>query len=123
MADDSPLAFAGLWDCWRAPGRGVVESCTILTTTPNSLLADVHDRMPVILNPQHYDLWLDPGFNDVTELAGMLKPFDAGLMKRYPVSTPVNSVANDGPQCAEIAVIDPGDTKSAQLWLANVDIP
>jgi putative SOS response-associated peptidase YedK len=122
MSDDSLLAFAGLWDCWRGPGGDVVESCTILTTTPNSLLADVHDRMPVILDRQHYDRWLDPGLQNVKELAGMLKPFDAASMKRYPVSTRVNSVANDDPQCAEIAVTDHGDTKNAQLWLASVDI-
>lgn len=123
MADDSLLALAGLWDCWRGPGGDAVESCTILTTTPNSLLADVHDRMPVILNRQHYDLWLDPGFQNVAELAGMLKPFDAALMKRYPVSTRLNSVANDDQRCAEVAVVDPGGTNNAQLWLANVDTP
>ena len=123
MADDSLLAFAGLWDRWRDPEGRIVQSCTILTTTPNPLLTDVHDRMPVILTPQHSDVWLDPGFKNVKEPSGILKPFDATAMKRYPVSTRVNLVANDDPQCAEIAVVDPGNTKSAQLWLANVDMP
>ena len=77
-----------------------MESCSILTTTPNSLLADVHDRMPVILSPEHYDLWLDPGFRRVDVLKEMLNPFDATLMRHYPVSTRVNFVKNDDPECA-----------------------
>jgi len=78
----------------------MVESCSILTTAPNSLLADVHDRMPAILSPEHYDLWLDPGFRHVEPLKEMLGPFDATLMKRYPVSRRVNFVKNDDPECA-----------------------
>jgi len=77
MQDDSLFAFGGLWDRWRDPTGTVIESCSILTTTPNSLLADVHDRMPVILRPENYDLWLDPGFKDVKALAEVLAPFDA----------------------------------------------
>ena len=94
------MAFAGLWDRWRDPSGQVVESCSILTTTPNALLADVHDRMPVILSPEHYDLWLDPGFRRTDALKEMLNPFDATLMRRYPVSTRVNFVKNDDPECA-----------------------
>jgi putative SOS response-associated peptidase YedK len=100
LQDDSLFAFAGLWDRWRDPGGQVVESCSILTTAPNSLLANVHNRMPVILSPEHYDLWLDPGFKRVEALKEMLNPFDAMLMKRYPVSTRVNFVKNDDPECA-----------------------
>jgi putative SOS response-associated peptidase YedK len=59
------LHLPGLWDRWRDPAGAVIESCSILTTTPNSLLADIHDRMPVILRPENYDLWLDPGFKDL----------------------------------------------------------
>ena len=72
-----------------------------------SLLADVHDRMPVILSPEHYDLWLDPGVKRSTALTEMLIPFDATLMRRYPVSTRVNFVKNDDPECAA-AVTDRG---------------
>ena len=68
MQDDSLFAFGGLWDRWRDPSGTVIESCTILTTTPNSLLADVHDRMPVILRQESYDLWLDPGVKDASSL-------------------------------------------------------
>ena len=100
MADDSLFAFAGLWDRWRDPSGQVLESCSILTTSPNSLLANVHDRMPVILSPEHYDLWLDPEFRREEALQAILRPFDASQMKRYPVSTRVNFVKNDDPECA-----------------------
>jgi len=99
MQNDSLFAFAGLWDRWTDPTGDVIESCSILTTTPNSLLADVHDRMPVILRPENYDLWLDPGFKDVKTLAEVLVPFDAAQMRRFPVSTRINSASNDDPEC------------------------
>jgi putative SOS response-associated peptidase YedK len=57
---DGLFAFAGLWDRWKDPGGKVIESCTILTTQANALLKDMHSRMPVILSPDAYDLWLDP---------------------------------------------------------------
>jgi putative SOS response-associated peptidase YedK len=99
--DGELFAFAGLWDRWRSPQGDVIESCTIVTTTPNSLVSDVHDRMPVILRPDDYDLWLDPAFRDGGSLSEMLKPFDAALMSRYPVSTRVNNVQNDDADCAK----------------------
>jgi putative SOS response-associated peptidase YedK len=104
----------------RLTGQAV-ESCAILTTTPNSLLADVHDRMPVILSPEHYDLWLDPGFWDACSLSAMLRPFNASSMKRYPVSTRVNTVANDDPECAARSIAIGAGASSNQLWLPNVD--
>ena len=100
MIDDSVFAFAGLWDRWRDPAGEVLETCTILTTKPNLLVADVHDRMPVILRREDYDLWLDPGVTNATLVAEYLKPFHSGLMKKYPVSTRVNRTENDGPDCA-----------------------
>ena len=101
MADDSVFAFAGLWDRWRDPQGKPIETCSIITTTPNSLCAEVHDRMPVILPTEAYALWLDPGFTQVNVLRDLLKPFDAALMRRYEVSSRVNSVANDDAACAE----------------------
>jgi putative SOS response-associated peptidase YedK len=101
VIEGEPFAFAGLWDSWRTPDGATLESCTILTTTPNQLLADVQDRMPVILPTASYDLWLDPGFRDSGATTEMLKPYDAGQMRRYAVSTRVNNVANDGPECSE----------------------
>jgi len=78
----------------------MIETCSILTTTPNALLADVHDRMPVILPLAHYDLWLDPGFKKTDDLKELLRPYEPSLMKQYPVGTRVNLVKNDDPDCA-----------------------
>jgi putative SOS response-associated peptidase YedK len=101
MIDNSVFAFAGLWERWRDPAGESVETCTILTTKPNALVAGVHDRMPVILKTDDYELWLDPGVTDVTLVADCLQPFDARLMKKYPVSSRVNRAENDSPQCAQ----------------------
>jgi putative SOS response-associated peptidase YedK len=111
MTDDSLFAFAGLWERWRDPADEFVETCTILTTKPNSLVADVHDRMPVILQPEDYDLWLDPGMTDVAVVANSLRPFDSRLMKKYPVNTRINRAENDGPECAvEVPVVNAART-------------
>ena len=91
--DGEPFAFAGLWDRWKDPAGRALETCSILTTTPNAITAAVHGRMPVILNPDSYDLWLDPGFADVAALSDLLNPFDARLMRCYPVSARVGNVA------------------------------
>jgi putative SOS response-associated peptidase YedK len=61
MGQGELFAFAGLWDWWLDPQGKVLETCTILTTTPNALVADIHDRMPVILSPENYNVWLNPG--------------------------------------------------------------
>jgi putative SOS response-associated peptidase YedK len=94
------FAFAGLWDRWRDPGGQWVQSCSILTTTPNAVTSAVHDRMPVILDPEAYDLWLDPGMKNVAAASDLLQPFDARLMRSYPVSTRINHVANDDEECS-----------------------
>jgi putative SOS response-associated peptidase YedK len=98
--DGQLFAFAGLWDRWRDPQGDMIESCTILTTTPNSFLTDIHERMPVILRVADYDLWLDPAFKQIESLSEMLRPFDPAQMRRYPVSARVNQVDNDDPDCA-----------------------
>src|SRR5512143_3331462 len=100
MADGSLFAFAGIWDRWKSPTGDLVESCSILTTTPNALLTDIHDRMPVILRDEDYDLWLDPAFQRGDAVLELLRPFDASAMRRYPVSTRVNSVDNEDAECA-----------------------
>jgi len=113
LTDDSLFAFAGLWERWKNPRNETVETCTILTTDANPLLQDIHSRMPVILHPDDYDLWLDPGLTDPKRVAELLKPFDHRLMRKYPVSTAVNRVENDGPECAqEIAAPDSAAQKS-----------
>src|ERR1700737_2510294 len=78
VSEGELFAFAGLLDRWRDPQGDVIESCSIITTEPNSLLADIHDRMPAILRPHEYDLWLDPAFRDTASVSEILRPFDAG---------------------------------------------
>jgi putative SOS response-associated peptidase YedK len=101
MADDSVFAFAGLWEPWVAADGEPVETCTILTTTPNALVADVHRRMPAILKRNDYELWLDPSLKNSSLVSRCLEPFDAALMKKYPVSTRVNRPENDDHECAQ----------------------
>ena len=98
--DGELFAFAGLWDRWKNPSGLWVDTCSILTTTPNAVTAVVHDRMPVILDPDGYDLWLDPGMQNVAEVSDLLKPYDPRLMRCYPISTRINSVANDDEECS-----------------------
>jgi putative SOS response-associated peptidase YedK len=98
--DGQSFAFAGLWDRWKSPDGTWIRTCSILTTTPNAVTSPVHDRMPVILDPDSYDLWLDPGMTDVEAATDLLKPCDAQLMRRYPVSTRINHVTNDDQACS-----------------------
>jgi len=100
MCDDKLFAFAGLWERWEA-GEAALESVTILTTSPNELMAGVHDRMPVILPSEAHDTWLDPGIKDIRTIHSLLKPYDAREMRRFAVSTHVNNVAHDDPLCSE----------------------
>ncbi|MFZ3371036.1 MAG: SOS response-associated peptidase [Candidatus Sulfotelmatobacter sp.] len=100
VSEGQLFAFAGLWERWRDPSGQWVKSCSILTTTPNAVTSAVHDRMPVILHPDSYDLWLDPGMQNVAAISELLKPYDAGLMRCYPVSTRINHVANDDEECS-----------------------
>jgi putative SOS response-associated peptidase YedK len=94
------FAFAGLWDGWKNADGQWIKTCSILTTIPNSVTSAVHDRMPVILHPDSYDLWLDPGMTDVGVISELLKPYDARLMRCYPVSSRVNHVGNDDQECS-----------------------
>ena len=96
-----PFAFAGLWERWTRGDAGPVESCTILTTEANALIASLHHRMPVILPKRQYDEWLagDPRSPEIAE--ALLVPHSGDGMEVVPVSTRVNSVANDDPRCLE----------------------
>ena len=94
------FAFAGIWDRWKDPTGQWVKSCSVLTTTPNAVTSAVHDRMSVILDPDAYDLWLDPGMKDVSAASELLKPFDARRMRSYPVSSRINHVVNDDLECS-----------------------
>src|SRR5215471_14042621 len=94
------FAFAGLWDGWKDAEGQWLRTFTILTTTPNAVASAIHDRMPVILARESYDLWLDPGMQNVEAISELLKPYDSRLMKSYPVSTRINHVANDDEECS-----------------------
>ena len=94
------FAFAGLWDGWKDANGNWVKTCSILTTTPNAMTSAIHDRMPVILNPDSYDLWLDPGMQNVAAMAELLKPYYGRQMRCYPVSSRVNHVGNDDEECS-----------------------
>src|SRR5258708_3591699 len=105
MKDDSLFAFAGIWEQWKSSDgeAAVMETCAILTTTPNELVAGVHDRMPVILPAAQYGLWLSAEAERVGQLQDLLVPYPAGEMKRYPVSSAVNSPKDDMAACAAAA--------------------
>jgi putative SOS response-associated peptidase YedK len=94
------FAFAGIWESWRDGSGKMLETCSILTTTPNEVAASIHDRMPVIVNPEAYDLWLDPGMKDTRAVTDMLRPYDARQMRCYPVSTRINHAINDDEECS-----------------------
>jgi putative SOS response-associated peptidase YedK len=94
------FAFAGLWDGWRNAYGQWLKTCSILTTEPNAVTSAIHDRMPVILDPDSYGLWLDPGMKDVNVISELLKPYDASRMWCYPVTSRVNHVGNDDEECS-----------------------
>lgn len=99
MEDRSPFAFAGLWESWSNGEE--IRSCTILTTEPNELVAPIHNRMPVILHREDYEMWLDPDFEEREPLTSLLKPYPEEAMEAYPVGRRVNNPANDEPGCIE----------------------
>ena len=99
MRDGRVFAFAGLWDRWEGPEEGVIETCTILTTAANDVLAPIHDRMPVILPPTAYARWLDRELRDADSLVSLLAPFPAKEMVAYPVSPRVNAPTVDDEKC------------------------
>jgi putative SOS response-associated peptidase YedK len=101
-ADGKPLAFAGLWEHWEdKEGKTVIESCTLLTTDANPDIERLHDRMPAILEPQDFDLWLDPEERQPGKLQPLLRPSPAGTLTMYPVSTYVNKATNEGEKCVK----------------------
>ncbi len=90
-ADQHVLYFAGLWDCWRDE----LESCSILTTTPNAEMAELHNRMPCILEPENVWAWLDPGVQEPEAVQGLLGPAADGVLETRPVSKRVGNTRND----------------------------
>jgi len=92
------FGFAGLWESWNSPDGYCVESCTIITTSPNELVREIHDRMPVILHPEQYDLWLQDS-PSIQLLQQLLIPYPPDAMEAFRVNSEVNSPKNDSPTC------------------------
>lgn len=99
MRERWPFAFAGLWESWRGQDGKQIESFTILTTAPNEVAAQIHNRMPAIIDPGDYEAWLDPKQQDVEALRSLLRPYQADQMEAFPVSAKVNSPKNDDAEC------------------------
>ena len=98
LATGEPFAFAGLWESWTNPEGETIHSCTIVTTTPNDLIRTIHHRMPAILPPEHERTWLDNSIEEAAALGKLLIHYPQETMEAYPVSTLVNSPANDVPE-------------------------
>jgi len=98
--DGRPFGIAGLWERWEK-GEEPVESCAILTTEANELMQPIHERMPVILSPKQFDLWLDPKCQDAKKLGAMMQPYQGKDMLAYAVSTRVNNPKNDAASCIQ----------------------
>jgi putative SOS response-associated peptidase YedK len=117
LRDGRPFAFAGLWARWRPESGEPVTSCTIVTTAPNDLMATIHNRMPVILPPSAYDLWLGPDTDEPEVLNGLLVPFPQEDMVVRPVTQRVNSVRNEGAECIAVPPPARGNAQIGQLTL------
>ena len=101
LASGEPFGLAGLWENWQGPDGSEILSCTILTTAPNALVGEIHDRMPVILPARHHGRWLDPDEVRPGALSELLAPYPADEMEAWPVSARINSPAYDGPELIE----------------------
>lgn len=105
MKDRKPFAFAGLWETWHSPDGSTLNTCTIITGNPNTLIEPIHNRMAVILKPEHYKTWLTEGEVNAAELLSLLAPYPPELMEAYAVSRAVNNPANDS-----AGLIEPADS-------------
>lgn len=101
LRDRKLFGFAGIWDEWKSPEGKAIQSCAIITTTPNELMSPIHDRMPVILAKEKEEVWLDSSIRDSLILKSLLTPYPAKKMKFYEVSASVNSVKYDTIECIQ----------------------
>ncbi|MEH7238282.1 SOS response-associated peptidase [Bacillus sp. JJ1562] len=97
LKSDELFAMAGIWERWKSPEGNTLFSCSIITTTPNEIMADIHDRMPVILQKEDEQAWLDPSLDDVSKVSHLLKPFATDRMEAFEVPALVNSPRNNSP--------------------------
>jgi putative SOS response-associated peptidase YedK len=118
LQDESPFVFAGLWERWRSADGVELQTCSLITTTPNDVIRPLHDRMPVILRATAIDRWLDPANTEPAQVESLLAPLPDGALKATSVSARVNSVRNEGPECIEPAApIQPEPPPPPQLSL------
>lgn len=101
LKNNEPFGMAGIWSAWRKPDGSFLYSCSVITTTPNPLMMEIHNRMPVILTKEDEKTWLDPANKDQSSLLQLLKPFDENQMEVFEVSSDVNSPKNNGPKLIE----------------------
>ena len=99
LSDLSPMSLAGIWEHWKSPEGLEIETFSILTTTSNSLIQPLHDRMPVLLQPSDYGLWLSKNMHDPHELTRLYQPYPADKMALHEVSNLVNNPRFDSPAC------------------------
>lgn len=113
-ASGEPLAFAGLWETWTGPNGEEMDTAAIVTTDANKTLAAIHNRMPAIIPPEAFDLWLDTDRVDAKTAAALIAPAPESVMEVYEVSTAVNRVANDTPALIEPVVHAPKPQADAE---------
>jgi len=101
MANQPLMPLAGLWETWKSPEGDVLETFSILTTSANSLLGKIHDRMPVILSPDAFNFWLSPNMHDTSQLEPLYAPYNSDEMEMHKVSDQVNNSRYESPSCIE----------------------
>ena len=101
LKDGRLFAIAGIWEHWESPDGEVIESCAILTTEANELMRSFHHRMPIIIDPENFDLWLDPAVTDREPIESLLAPYPSERLTFYPVSRRVDNPRNDQPSLIE----------------------
>ena len=99
LQSGKPFAFAGLWEIWKVEGQPTIESCTIITTEPNDLMTNLHDRMPVILSPNDFGPWLDTECDDPKQLLPMLDSYPSNEMRYVAVDKHVNNPRHENQEC------------------------
>ena len=109
-----PLAFAGLWETWTGPNGEELDTAAIITTAANRTLGHIHARMPVIVPPEAFDLWLNCAEVDAVAASALIVPAPDDVLEAVPVSDAVNRAANDGPELVKRAVLDPAPEASVR---------
>jgi len=99
LRDGDIMSLAGLWETWKSPEGERLETCTILTTAANSLLKPLHDRMPVVLHNEEFNLWFNRDVDDINLLAELFHSYPSDRLEEHIVSKKVNSPSNDSPEC------------------------